>query len=105
MSPGWHVLTHAELDDPAEPRTRRLLRELQVFRPASFDAARDGLIGLLAAHDAPRVCIHDGPMQTVSFALVHLTRDGANYHHGDGRPCERPALDYTFLLQGRDEPA
>ena len=105
ISPGWHVLTHAELDDPDEPRTQRLLRELETFRPASFDAARHGLQGLLAAHDEPRVCVHDGPMQTVSFAIVYLTSDGAHYHHGEGRPCEQATQDYTSLLEPRNEHA
>lgn len=36
------------------------------------------------------------------FAVVHLDRDGAHDHHGEGRPCERAAEDFTFLLQSRD---
>jgi transport and Golgi organization protein 2 len=98
VAPGWHVLTHAALDDPHEPRTQRLLRELDGWTPEDLDAARRGLTSRLAAHDAPPVCIHEGRMQTVSHAFVFLGEAGVRYLHGEGRPCERAALDHTELV-------
>ena len=96
---GWHVLTHAELDDPDEPRTRRLLRELEGWRPASAADAEAALRARLSAHDDPRVCLHEGPVATVSYSLVTLARDGVRYLHADGRPCEHAPQDWTRLVQ------
>jgi hypothetical protein len=100
IAAGWHVLTHRELDDPAEPRAARLVRELGDWRPAGEDDARARLIGLLAAHDAPRACIHEGRMVTVSSFVVWLAPAEARYHHLDGRPCETALADFTALLDG-----
>jgi len=95
---GWHVLTHSDLDDPDEPRTARLLRELEGFAPSSWDEARRALVARLAEHDPPAVCIHDGRMATVSYALVLLAGDRSRYLHADGRPCEAAPLEFTGLL-------
>jgi len=101
LAPGWHVLTHADLDDREEPRTRRLLRELDGWTPGDFDVARRGLTSRLASHEVPRVCLHEGRAQTVSFALVYLGVPGVRYLHGDGRPCECGAIDHTNLVEER----
>ena len=93
IGPAWHVITHADLDDPGEPRTRRLLGELRGFAPHGRDAAWAELIARLAQHDEPRVCLHDGRMRTVSFSLLAFTQDGVAYRHGEGRPCERDAVE------------
>jgi hypothetical protein len=90
---GWHVITHMDLDDPAEPRTQRLLGELRGWRPESWSAASTGLIERLAQHDEPRVCLHEGRMRTVSFSLVAFTADGVAYRHGEGRPCEQAPIE------------
>lgn len=95
---GWHVLTHVDLDDASEPRTERLLRALAGYRPDSLEAAESRLGELLRAHDPPAVCLHDGPMATVSSSMVYLARDRARYRHADGRPCERDWTDVTSLL-------
>ena len=97
---GWHVLTHAELDDPAEPRTARLMRELSGFRPASPEEAARVVAERLREHGAGRdaVCVHDGPMVTVSSSRVWLEPGSARYLHREGRPCEGEALDVTSLL-------
>jgi hypothetical protein len=104
---GWHVMTHADLDDRSEPRTARLLDELSGRRPGTEAEAERGLLARLAEHDGaaggapmPAVCIHEGRMVTVSSSLVHLTPDRARYLHAEGRPCENPFLDFTPLLAG-----
>ena len=98
ISPGWHVLTHADLDDPSEPRTARLTRELSGWVPKSVAEAETVLVTRLAEHDPPAVCIHEGRMPTVSFSLVFLSRSRIDYRHGEGRPCEHVAADMTNLL-------
>ncbi|HKQ57905.1 MAG TPA: hypothetical protein VJY35_08540, partial [Candidatus Eisenbacteria bacterium] len=98
VPPGWHVLTHADLDDPSEPRTARLMRELQGFAPRDRDQAERRLADLLRSHDDPPVCLHEGRMTTVSSAIVWLAPGEAAYRHAEGRPCEQPFADCTALL-------
>ena len=106
---GWHVITHADLDDESEPRTARLLYELAYFRPLSVEKATQRLGDLLRSHGSargtgrdaalvPPVCLHDGVMCTVSASLVTLTSAGARLLHADGRPCERRFEDRSSLL-------
>jgi hypothetical protein len=106
---GWHVITHADLDDEGEPRTARLLYELAYFRPLSLEKAEQRLADLLRSHGStrgtgreaevvPPVCLHDGVMRTVSATLVTLTPTGARLLHADGRPCERRFEDRSSLL-------
>jgi len=100
---GWHVLTHTDLDDRDEPRTRRLLATLAPWTPATPAEAEAGLLERLRLHDddgAPPVCIHDGPMVTVSSAIVTFDRDGARYLHVEGRPCRGRPEDHSGLLAG-----
>lgn len=95
---GWHVLTHVDLDDDSEPRTARLRRALSGYRPESLEAAESRLSELLRAHDTPAVCLHDGPMATVSSSMVYLAHARARYRHVEGRPCEHDWTDVTSLL-------
>ena len=106
---GWHVLTHAELDDGTEPRTRRLLHDLAYFQPLSLEKALQKLGDLLRSHGAsrgvahpdpvPPVCLHEGRMRTVSSSLVFLAADRARYLHAPGRPCEHRYQELTHLLE------
>jgi uncharacterized protein with NRDE domain len=107
IGPGWHVITHADLDDVHEPRTRWLMRALAQFAPSGPDEAQRELMELLRLHGgerrasgepAPPVCLHAGRMRTVSAALVYLSHDGARYLHVEGPPCTGTTLDCTHLL-------
>ncbi|MGH7741870.1 MAG: NRDE family protein [Candidatus Eiseniibacteriota bacterium] len=102
FTPGWHVLTHAELDDANEPRTAWLLGSLASFTPATPEQARRGVIERLSRHEAPAVCLHDGPVRTVSAAWIELGAGVARYEHAEGPPCTTPFADYSSLLM--DEP-
>ena len=106
---GWHVITHADLDDESEPRTARLLYELAYFRPLSAEKAEQRLGDLLRSHGSargtgreaeqvPAVCLHDGLLSTVSATLVTHGPAGARLLHADGRPCERRFQDRSSLL-------
>jgi hypothetical protein len=105
-SPRWHVITHVDLDDRREPRTRRLVGLLDHFHPATETAAEARLLELLSLHggpgpgggDAPAVCIHEGPMQTVSSSMFIRTRDHARYLHAEGRPCSVVPQDLSKLF-------
>jgi hypothetical protein len=97
---GWHVLTHAELDDPDEPRAARLLREISSWAPQSVDDALSGLAGRLREHggSGDAVCVHEGPMVTVSSSRVWLAPTAARYLHIEGRPCVNAETDVSSLL-------
>jgi hypothetical protein len=94
------VLTHRRLDDPDEPRTARLNRELAGWFPAGPIDARARIMDLLASHAPPAVCIHEGPMVTVSSFVVWLSATEATYHHVEGSPCVNRERDCTHLLKG-----
>ena len=103
LDPGWHVVTHEDLDDPSEPRTAALLRDLRAWEPRTEHEVESGLAERLRLHGengAPPVCIHEGRMVTVSASIVHLDPRGARYLHAEGRPCEHAFTDLTALLEG-----
>jgi uncharacterized protein with NRDE domain len=95
---GWHAITHQDLDDPTEPRTAYVLGQLAGWPPRSAEAAERRVLDLLARHDEPRVCLHDGRMVTVSSSLVRIDARGARYLHAEGRPCEVPYRDLSTLV-------
>jgi hypothetical protein len=102
LETGWHVLTHADLDDPDEPRTAWLVGELEGFRPRSLGEAEGRLEELLRSHGdpasgGPAVCLHQGRMVTVSSSSVWLAPGEARYRHAEGRPCEHPFVDVPML--------
>jgi uncharacterized protein with NRDE domain len=95
---GWHVLTHADLDDVREPRTAWLTRELAGWTPRDRADAEHRLEDLLRshgdpAHGVPPVCLHAGRMVTVSASMVWLAPGALRYRHAEGRPCEHPFED------------
>lgn len=96
-SPGWHVQTHAEMDDAGEPRTAWLMKSLAAFLPRSADEARRGVIERLSRHDDPAVCLHEGPVRTVSASWIELG-SSVRYEHAEGPPCQTAFKDYTSLL-------
>ncbi len=104
LASGWHVLTHADLDDPREPRTARLTRDLAGFTPGSLEEAEQRLDELLRSHGdsaagVPAVCLHEGRMVTVSSSSVWLAPGEARYRHAEGRPCEHMFVDQSHLLR------
>jgi uncharacterized protein with NRDE domain len=107
LDPGWHVLTHEDLDDVTEPRTRRLRALLQGFEAPFLARVEERLLELLALHDQPvegergdqpPVCLHAGRMVTVSSALVSFVEGRVTYRHIEGRPCTGWPRDYGHLL-------
>lgn len=120
LEPGWHVLTHGDLDDPVEPRAVRLKRKLDAFVPRSRGEAETRVLEMLSLHgtfgdgappdadtpestagdavDRAAVCIHSGRMVTVSSSLFRCGHTGVRYIHVEGRPCTTAPRDLTALL-------
>ena len=99
---GWHVITHRDLDDPGEPRTRWILDDIEGKRPGSLEEALDLMAGYLRWHGderRPAVCLHRNGFPTVSSSLIALgVRGGPAYRHASGPPCVTPYRDDTPLL-------
>ena len=96
VAAGWHAITHAEMDDPTEPRTAWLKVQLTRSSERATEPALGRLASLLAHHGdavSPAVCLHEGRMQTVSAALIALSRERVRYRHAEGRPCTQPFVD------------
>jgi hypothetical protein len=104
LEPGWHVLTHADVDDPNEPRTAWLMERLRGWAPGDASEALQGIADLLRTHgDAargiPGVCLHRERFPTVSSSLIALGDVGASrYLHAAGPPCTTPYDDVSALL-------
>lgn len=102
IGPGWHVITHQDLDDPTEPRTRRLLERLEEAGPKDAEGALTFLGGLLRGHGEfgdPPVCVHRDRFPTVSSSLLALgAHDRPRYLHAAGPPCVTPYEDFSALL-------
>lgn len=106
LEPGWHVITHAEMDDPDEPRTRWLTGRLRGERPHDAEEGFRLLADLLRIHEGgagPAVCLHRERFPTVSSTLLYL--DGSDggaangrYRHAGGPPCVTPYEDVSALL-------
>ena len=104
---GWHVITHQDVDDPTEPRTRWILKDIAEKRPGSVEEALDLISGYLrwqGDDSRPAVCLHRGLFPTVSSSLIALgVGGGPCYLHAPGPPCATPYRDYTPLLSNQGD--
>ena len=98
LSPGIHVITEQDLDDPADPKVIRILQQAGAALGAAANA--DDLAArlrlLLGSHAASGeagapACIHAPTHGTVSSATVVVsTTHGVRYEHAEGPPCTTP---------------
>ncbi len=98
LFPGWHVLTHGDVDDPFDARSELAHTSLRMAPPR----AAEDLVPLLSSHEGSRaVCLHTDPHGTVSSSLLHVdwTSGAARYLHAAGRPCSTPYQDISRLLE------
>ncbi len=99
LTPGIHVLTEQDLDDPHDAKATRLLAQSTAALATS--ATPNDLISalrqLLSSHETDDAgspaCIHAEGHGTVSSATVLVTDSGlVHYEHADGPPCVTPYL-------------
>ncbi len=102
LTPGIHVLSNGDVDDPNDPRLKYALDWL-TRRP--YDSAADcvdALRELCAQHepDHPPICFRHKDRGTVSSSIIVVRRAmvESTYLHAQGPPCETPYLDYSCLL-------
>ncbi len=102
ITPGWHAITHRDLDDAGEPRTARLRSALDGARSGSVDETLDLLASLLRGHGGdgvPPVCLHRERFPTVSSSLLALGAvESPRYLHAPGPPCVTAYEDHSALL-------
>lgn len=95
LSPGVHVLTEQDPDDPTSAKTSRLLRLAQAAIGTDADSASllRSWRALLASHEPngggpeSAACIHAELFGTVSSATVVVATDGVRFDHAEGHPC------------------
>jgi hypothetical protein len=105
LEPGWHVITHAEMDDPGEPRARALLERLRGEAPCGVEEGLELIRGILRDHGGggdgggPPVCLHRERFPTISSTLLALGPGIVpRYEHAAGSPCVTPYEDFARLL-------
>ena len=104
LAPGWHVITHRDMDDRLEPRTRWLLDRLVGERPRGAAEGLDLLATLLRLHEdtateRPAVCLHRDRFPTVSSTLLALGGGAPpRYLHAGGPPCVTAYEDFSGLV-------
>jgi transport and Golgi organization protein 2 len=103
LSRSWHVVTHQDIDDREEPRTKWLLEQLKDERPDEIDDAVEKIKTLLRSHGetgGPHVCLHRDRFPTVSSTiLVFAKGKRPRYLHAPGPPCVTPYEDHSNLLE------
>jgi len=93
LTPGIHVLTEQDLDDPADPKATRIRGQAQaaLASAASLNDLVLRLREILRSHETADAgspaCIHADRHGTVSSATVVVTADGVRYEHAEGPPC------------------
>ncbi|MGQ0633405.1 MAG: NRDE family protein [Planctomycetaceae bacterium] len=103
LSPGWHLVTNGDLNDPHDRRIRRVRSELSATNPqdvGSWVAAAKKICGLRAtAADAP-VCLEGPGRGTVSSTICAIPDDlpRATYWYAGGPPTVTPYEDYSSQL-------
>lgn len=101
IGPGWHAITHFEMDDAADARATWALQRLAGTRSLPRADAERRLAAILGSHGggaAPAFCLHDGRAPTVSAAMIWLAPGELAYRHAQGRPCATSFDDWTHLV-------
>jgi uncharacterized protein with NRDE domain len=115
LTPGVHVLTNLDLDDPTCPRiaqSHRLFQSISLPEEPSNPAELVGrLHAILSDHVVPldprghsrhdTLCVHRGEYGTRSSSIVVASSTGSmSYFHAPGPPCRTP---YSAVpLPGRE---
>jgi uncharacterized protein with NRDE domain len=101
LSPGIHLLTNGDVNDPADERIRWMDERLQANPPGDPDESI-ALLRSIACHTGPAVpiCLRKENRGTVASTLlswnIHPRR--ARLFHANGSPADTPYADRTDLL-------
>jgi hypothetical protein len=101
IAPGWHAITHFEMNDATDPRATSILARLAGWKPRTRAEAETRLTAIITSHahgSAPAVCLHEGRAPTVSAAMLWIAPGELSYRHAQGRPCVTPFENYTHLV-------
>jgi uncharacterized protein with NRDE domain len=116
LTPGVHVLTNLDLDDPTCPRiaqSHRLFQSVSLpSEPGDLGALTRPLHAILSDHVVPldprghsrhdTLCVHRGEYGTRSSSIVFCTAGGRlAYLHAPGPPCRTP---YSEIPLPQGEP-
>jgi uncharacterized protein with NRDE domain len=97
LRPGWHVLTHADADDPFDPRAELAHMQLRAAPPRTLE----DLVPMLGSHEGGRaICLHADAHGTVSSSLIQCVwadPSATRYLHAAGKPCGTPFQDLSRL--------
>jgi uncharacterized protein with NRDE domain len=101
LSPGIHILTNADVNDPMDERIRWIVDRLYLESPRNMDEAI-AVLRSIACHDRPPVpvCLRGEKRGTVASTLLALherPRRGRLFH-ANGSPATTPYVDRTDLL-------
>jgi len=104
---GLSLVPNGDMNDPASPRVWRAQELLADLAFGGPDDAVAALAGILADHESgvpfrDMICLHGIESGTVSSSILAVwpRRIGqSRYLHVQGKPCEKPYGDYSFLLQ------
>ena len=98
LTPGLHILTVGDVDDPVRPKDEALARRLNAAVAASKEATtlEIRMRMILGEHRSATedpldaACIHGDVYGTVSSSTVIAGEGPPRYRHAPGRPCLTP---------------
>ena len=100
MSAGWHILGNGGLDDPDEPKIRRvheLLNSEKLSEPSSLEITKTVLKKICRDHgnrnnpaDEESACFHGASAGTRSSSIIAVDSNAqiSAYLHAEGFPCK-----------------
>ena len=100
LSPGLHVLTASNVDDPLDARQEFARRWLGRRSPRGSEEAVAALQELCSLREQPPMCLRGPDGGTVSSSVIALRQPlgRSTYRHAQGPPDITPYLDYSSLL-------
>jgi uncharacterized protein with NRDE domain len=105
LTPGLHLLTNGDLDDPYDERqafAKRLLTLQRLDSAVAFLAVASRTFSRKGNSSSLRgLIVSDKDYGTVSSTLISLSRKTQNaiYQYAAGPPCDEPYEDYSALLR------
>src|SRR5262249_27621375 len=104
LTPGLHVVTAGDMDDPTDRRqslARRLFADRPWNGPRGFVEAAKRVCSHGAVGDGPGIVLHGDGRGTVSSTILGLAErpEDSFYHFAAGPPDTEPYRDYSESMQ------